>query len=157
MASADGVVRLDVCSNCRKAATAACMGCLASPNHDFTSHIITTYYCSRACQTAAWPTHKTTCKVLQLKRSLYRAAETIQKGFFIFREKTFDKLIIKVEEKNDMLLLTEGFYDKDEVFVPFPGELVKNEKDRQAVLTHLSCTDALGWMHDFTHLMFKGW
>ncbi|MCJ1243797.1 hypothetical protein MMC30_000994 [Trapelia coarctata] len=89
-------------------------------------------------------------------RSLYRAAETIQKGFYIFREKTFDKLIIKVEEKDGMLLLTEGYYDIDDVLVPFPDELVKNERDRQAVLTHLTCADALGWMHDFMRLILKG-
>ena len=136
MASADVPLHMNVCSNCTKRAGAVCVACKASPSPDFTSHGTAIYYCSKACQIAAWPKHKASCKNSQSIRSLYRAAETIQKAFYIFREKTFDKLITKVEEKDNFLLLTEGYYEKNEVFVPFPEALVKDERDRQAVLTH---------------------
>ena len=145
-----------LCARCQKSASRVCAGCKSSPSIAVTPELLTIYYCSRECQVADWPAHKPLCKASSSRRSLYRAADTIQKAFFIYREVVFDKLFTKVEEKNGLLLLTEGYYARNDIFVPFPITLVKTELDRQAILTHLTCTDALGWLHDFISKILEG-
>ncbi|MCJ1386148.1 hypothetical protein MMC17_009274 [Xylographa soralifera] len=145
-----------LCARCHKFANRVCAGCKSSPSYAATPRILTVYYCSRECQVADWLAHKPYCKASSSRRSLYRAADTIQKAFLIYREVVFDKLFTKVEERNGLLLLTEGCYARDDIFVPFPKTLVKTELDRQAILTHLTCNDALGWMHDFISKILEG-
>ncbi|MCJ1398892.1 hypothetical protein MMC11_002093 [Xylographa trunciseda] len=137
------------CTRCEKPASTVCAGCKSSPSYAVTPELVSVTYCTKDCQVADWPVHKLLCKASSTRRSLFRAASTIQDAFLIYREVVFDKLFTKVEEKNGLLLLTEGLYAQDDIFVPFPETLAKTKLDRQAILTHLTCTDALGWMHNF--------
>ncbi|MCJ1438853.1 hypothetical protein MMC27_008243 [Xylographa pallens] len=150
------MVQNSLCARCKKSASRVCAGCKSSPSIAVTPELLTVYYCSRECQVADWLVHKPFCKASSSRRSLYRAADTIQKAFLIYREVVFDKLFTKVEEKNGLLLLTEGCYARDDILVPFPKTLVKTDLDRQAILTHLTCTDALGWLYDFISKMLEG-
>lgn len=146
--------RTTQCSHCSRPTTATCARCDLSPPITLDAQPTTTYYCSSACQAAAWPTHKDVCKALQARRSLYRAADTIQKAFLIYREKVFERLFTKVHEKDGILYLTES--PSIDVLEPFPEELVKNRRDREAVLTHLASMDALGWMNNLIKIMLEG-
>ena len=132
-----------LCARCKKSAHRVCTGCKLSPLYAVTPIISTTYYCSKECQVPDWPAHNPSCKACSNRRVLYRATLTIQKVFLVYREAVFDKLFIKAEAKNELLLLTEGLYAGDDIFVPFPETLVKTKLDRQAKLTHLTCSDAI--------------
>ena len=134
----------------------ACGGCKLCLSYAVTPKLMTSFYCSKSCQAAAWLDHKSFCKASSTRRSLYRAADTIQSTFLIYREIVFEKLFSKIEESNGLLLLTESQYAHDDVFVPCPEALVKTKLDRQVILTHLTCNDALGWVHEFIKDMLEG-
>ena len=86
---------------------------------------------------------------------MYRAADTAQAMFYVFREITFDKLIVKVERAKGELRLFEGLY-QDEILVPFPASLIKDENEKKAVLTYLACGDACGYMDVAIKTMLGG-
>ncbi|KAL8773311.1 MAG: hypothetical protein Q9209_001705 [Squamulea sp. 1 TL-2023] len=94
------------------------------------------------------------CKASASRKILYRAADTTQALFYVFREITFDKLIVKVKRKGDQLLLYEGLY-KDECFVPFPTSLVKDGDDKKAILVYMACGDAYAYMDVALKLMLE--
>lgn len=94
-----------------------------------------------------------------MRKVLYRAGETAQMAFYIFREKTYDQNITRVEKKENSLFLYDGYYDDDKMltpFIPFPHNLITEEQDKQAALTFLTCGDAVAYMHDFFKIMLKG-
>lgn len=140
------------CSNCGKHAIRTCMGCKNAPRYgDFPRNIV---YCNSSCQKLDWKNHKTACKKLQARKILYRAADTIQRAWYVFREHTFDNNIKKIEEDGKFLRLIDGPYDADIPkigghFFPFPNALVKNERDKKAILTVTMCDDAVGYLHKF--------
>ncbi|KAL8994046.1 MAG: hypothetical protein Q9169_005888 [Polycauliona sp. 2 TL-2023] len=127
------------CVQCGKAAFSACCVCLNSPGGE------STWYCGLQCQKDNWPNHKTACKALAARKILYRAADTAQAMFYVYREIAFDKLIVKVKRTKGQLWLFEGQY-QDEILVPFPEALIKDENEKKAVLTYLACGDAYGYL-----------
>lgn len=76
----------------------------------------------------------------------------------MYRENVFDKKIDRVEEKNGKLYVYEGEYGIDSCIplIPFPAELFNNKKDKQAVLTHLTCGDAVAYTCDLAEYLLTG-
>jgi hypothetical protein len=55
-------------------------------------------YRSTDCQTAPWRNgHKEACKSIQARREFHRAGDILQERFYEYRERVFDRRIIKVE------------------------------------------------------------
>lgn len=132
------------CVQCGKEATSACGACPNSPDAE-TGKPNSTWYCDVQCQKGDWSNHKALCKASVARKVLYRAADTAQALFYVYREIAFDKLIVKVERMEGELRVFEGLY-QDEIFPPFPKALIKDENEKKAVLTYLACCDACGYM-----------
>lgn len=142
------------CALCGKEATNFCGAC--QNTHDLgTGKSSSTWYCGLQCQKCDWSQHKALCKASVARKVLYRAADTAQAMFYVFREITFDKLIVKVERAKGELRLFEGLY-QDEILVPFPASLIKDENEKKAVLTYLACGDACGYMDVAIKTMLGG-
>ncbi|KAL8887770.1 MAG: hypothetical protein Q9215_004710 [Flavoplaca cf. flavocitrina] len=124
------------CVQCGEAATSVCAACRDSPED-------------------AWSDHKLHCKALAARKTLYRAADTAQALFYVFREIAFDKLVTKVERVEGQIRLFEGLY-QDEVLVPFPNSLITDANEKKAVLSYLSCSDTCGYMDVLLKTMLGG-
>lgn len=94
--------------------------------------------------------------MLKERKILYRGGDTLQKMFYLYRERVFDKKIAKIENRDGKLLIHDRDFNAEELskvatevdlIKPFPHEMCENEEDKQAVLVHLACTDAVAWMH----------
>ncbi|TAQ86697.1 hypothetical protein B7494_g4976 [Chlorociboria aeruginascens] len=123
------------CAHCRRPATLFCRHC-----RDIPASIPATTYCSAACHAAD-------------RRTLYRAGDTLQQLFYMYREKMFDKWIVRIEERGGNLYIYEAEADtvKSDLdyFLPFPGRLCSDDRwVKQALLTYLAGADAVAWMHD---------
>ncbi|PMD46813.1 hypothetical protein L207DRAFT_524161 [Hyaloscypha variabilis F] len=138
------------CVVCQKTATQRCNACKLSPRFDGTFESI--YYCMAHCQKADWKNHKKICNRLRARKSLQHAAHLLQEIFYIYREKIFDKYIVKIDKKHEKLYIHEGLYPESstayEYIMPFPYKLFHNESDKRAVLVHWACDDAVGWMQE---------
>lgn len=62
---------------------------------------------------------------------------------------------MKVERTEGELRLFEGLY-QDEIFLPFPKALIKDENEKKAVLTYHACGDAYGHMDVLLKAMLSG-
>ncbi|KAL8888127.1 MAG: hypothetical protein Q9192_006225 [Flavoplaca navasiana] len=139
------------CVQCGEAATSVCAACRDSPGGE-NEQVNSTWYCGVQCQTDAWSDHKSRCKALAARKTLYRAADTAQALFYVFREIAFDKLVIKAEREEGQVRLFEGLY-QDEVLVPFPNSLITDANEKKAVLSYLSCSDTCGYMDVLLKIM----
>lgn len=138
------------CAACQNPAKKFCSGCKDHPTpHGLIGSI---WYCSADCQKAHWKAHKKDCKFRQDRLTLFRSGGILQEIFYIYRETMFDKIIVRTEEKDGRLYLFEGVYPDEKTTIdflkPFPTALPKSQQDKHAILTMLSCSDALGWMHE---------
>ncbi|KAM0796922.1 hypothetical protein BDR22DRAFT_794481, partial [Usnea florida] len=144
------------CAFCDKSdATQVCAGCNGAPDPTITGHV-KTLYCNTTCQEGHWNAHKQECKAHQARKVLYRASETAQKAFYMFRENTYDLKIERMVAKGDSLFLYQGLCRDDSIFIPFPDHLLPQGWDKQAALTLLTCSDALAYMHELFRTMLKG-
>ena len=94
------------------------------------------------------------CKARCSRKILYRAAEVAQEMFYLYREITFDKLISKVVRNNNEIIIHEGEYDS--CLVPFPTALFPDKREKNTILTHLSCGDAYGYLDVILKTMLGG-
>jgi hypothetical protein len=150
----------EACAYChvKIAKALKCGGCssqLGSENH------VSTFYCKKECQVADWKVHKKDCKAHQTRQILYRAGYLLQDMFYRYREAMFDRYLVRKETKGDTTFLYEGWYphvtSQMDMLIPFPHELVTTDEEKKALLAHLACTDAVGWMHDIVKHFLKGW
>ena len=99
-----------------------------------------------------WPTHKKACKDAQnahLEKKLARVAEIIQQAYYDFRENTWDTSIIKIEDRDDALVIYDGdALKKKKYFINFPHHLIADDRTKKAVLCALVCNEPTAWMHD---------
>lgn len=119
------------------------------------------WYCNADCQKADWPSHKLMCKTLSARKTLSRAADFLQSLWYIFREKTNDYSITGIKLKDGIYYIQDGdcgVLDRvnKSYRYPFPNELMPDESMKQALLTHMLCTDALGYMHNTIAQLLEG-
>jgi hypothetical protein len=162
----DQVIRVStkgipLCGHCGKPATIKCNGCINAPKvKDYRS--ADTVYCNKDCQKADWPKHKAWCVRLQNRKKVFRIGDILQAMFYSYRERVFDKDIVKVKEKGGKLLVYEGKYNRSthrphgSVLQPFPNHLLTKEHDKHALLVYLACDDALGFMHETVKYLLSG-
>lgn len=150
------------CTNCGHLdANAYCAGCHQAPNTDGTPHV-NVRYCTRKCQKAHWPSHRTECKNLQARKALFRAAWLLQKIWYTVRRESFDNDLVSAEEVNGELLIREGNYDLESTrrehgfYREFPDAIFKNKQDAETCLNLLYCTDSLSHMYMVNHWLLKG-
>ena len=102
--------------------------------------------------------------MFQSRKMLYRAGSFLQEAFYMYREKVFDKEIIRIEEAAGKLRiheapLTEGPKIDVDFLHRFPTALFsgpEKEQKKKALLTMLACTDAMAWMHDLAKYLLNG-
>ena len=146
---------LHKCAHCQQNAMKSCRACAGSPN-DLSDKATNIWYCDTECQKGHRAAHKANCKTRQHRRIIYRAGETAQQLFYVYRKLVFEKLIVKMERMADEVLLYEEKYEDTYPFVQFPATLFTNEKEKQAVLAYLACDDALIYMHRALEAMLEG-
>jgi hypothetical protein len=128
------------CSRCNEPTTQKCAACKS------------TYYCGSECQTKDWKDHKKNCKDLVMGKIIQRAGKIMQKLYLRFREDTFDACITKVVDKGNILEVYDDIKfstRKNGWFAPFPHHLIKNERNKAAVLTAMCCNEPYAYFHDF--------
>ncbi|KAE8443550.1 hypothetical protein EG329_001712 [Mollisiaceae sp. DMI_Dod_QoI] len=94
-----------------------------------------------------------------MRKLLYQAGDLLQEMFYVYRENVFDKLIVNIEHKDGKMYIYEGVYGRlqnnFDLLEPFPHHLVSNEEDKHAILAHLSCGEAVGWMNELIEHVLK--
>jgi hypothetical protein len=150
------------CAQCSEPATQVCIACKDAPDIGDNITEKAYYYCNRQCQVAHWSTHKSICKRLQTRKALYRAGSTLQKVFYMYREKCFDKLVARIERKNGKMYIHEGVYNYEgmisemDFLETFPESLCESEEEKLALLSHIACSDAVAWLHELIKFMIGG-
>ena len=108
-----------------------------------------TYYCSTERQKAHRPTHKQYCDLMKRQKQLHRAAHFLQAALYVYRERTFDVSIEKVERRENEVHVWEGEYGPTQSLIAFPNHLA-------ALLAMLTCNDQLIDMGNLICLLLGG-
>lgn len=138
-----------VCTVCGKPAHSKCTGCKTDSK--------SRHYCGTACQKTDWSSHKTNCKGTHLEKGLERAAGLIQQAYYQFRENTWETPIIKIEDREDVLVFQDGdMLKKTKYFLTFPRHLGLSERTKAAMLCAWVCNEPLAFMHDVVADLLKG-
>ena len=134
------------CATCGTPATNKCAGCKAST------------YCGKGCQTKDWPAHKSICKDLQVQGQLARVAELVHGAYLTFRENTWDTTIIKIEDRDDALVIHDGDpWTNPQGFSKFPHDLIpKNKRAKLGVLTAWTCDEPFAFMNTLMIKLLQG-
>ncbi|KAH6663159.1 hypothetical protein B0J14DRAFT_662149 [Halenospora varia] len=154
------------CEHC-KAPTEApkiCAGCNNVPAYGEAGAPPNTVYCSKACQTAHWETHKQICKTLNIRRIIFQAGATLQDVFYNYRFQVFDQKIVKIDRKHGKIYVQASKSDfagrtRHSIFDclhPFPTSLVQSKEEEKAILTSLAADDALCFMYEMIKYFFGG-
>lgn len=110
---------------------------------------------------ADWKDHKVSCARLRTRKTIYRTGGLLQDIFYMYRENVFDTLIVKIEIQDEKMYIHAGedsgqLVNSHDVLEPFPNDLVKDIRDKQAILAHGACGDVLAWMHDIIKYLLAG-
>jgi hypothetical protein len=117
-------------------------------------------YCGKACQVKDWPAHKKACKDIQnvsLEKRLARVADIVQQAYYDFRENTWDTPIIKIDDRDDALVIyDDDMLKKSKFFLTFPHHLVTNDLTKKAMLCTWVCNEPMAWMHNTFLSLLEG-
>ena len=148
-----------LCAHCGNHATLVCVKCKQSPSGDLKS-IHTIFYCSNACQQVDWPQHKSYCKAMKQRKDLSLAADIVQQVAYICREATYENPTSRIEHRADKLLLHElpNGTIKSRRCHTLPQSLLRSisEKEKAAMLSCDSCSDALAMTYEVIQWLLRG-
>jgi len=144
------------CAACGTPATTRCTGC--TEGLDPKGDLCPTYYCAKACQVAHWDHHKRQCKLANARKQLYRGGELLQTIFYKYRGQFFDLKIDKIHkpEDTDTIFATETRKQKGEFLFPFPVSLVKDERDKKALLAWSACEYGVVYLFNLVQHVVRG-
>lgn len=156
------------CGHCKKETTRPCPGCHGARGYE-QEQPLRTNYCNGACQRADWESHKELCKVLQARKILYRAGDTIQRIFYLYQESKWARNTYKISrdknthyqhedepiEKCDTLYLYDYPHFGTSYCPPFPNALFLSNREEESALAHLSCHDSIISMHEVVGSMIQ--
>ncbi|KAH6868789.1 hypothetical protein BKA58DRAFT_201121 [Alternaria rosae] len=132
------------CVVCGEPANNKCSACKS----DTTSR----QYCSKVCQVKDWSAHKKACKDAQntnFEKKLARVAEIVQQAYYKFRENTWDTPVIKIDDRDDALLIYDDvMLNKKKYSIDFPHHLGTNDRSKKAILCAWACNEPMAWLHD---------
>lgn len=103
--------------------------------------------------------HSSICEELELERAIVRTADTIRKAYFAFREPLFERVIVKVEERDHKLVLHQENADISRTpgrFVNLPRHLIQNEGIAEAILCFLVGREPLAYLLDLIRYLMDG-
>ena len=149
------------CSRCGKAATLVCGGCKDLPagrGNETTK----TWYCSGTCQKEDWKLHKESCTMAKSRQLLYRAASIAKGLFYVHQENTFTWGFFRKIERHGRYCVLFIDQEKSEnrkcLLVPFSTVVnaTSDLQEQEAILTHLSCNDAVAHFGPYLIEMLKG-
>ena len=140
------------CALCGKPANNKCTGCKTETE--------SRHYCGTNCQKKDWPTHKKACisaQDLRLGKLLERVAGLVQEAYYNFRENTWETPIVKIEDRDDALVLTDGvMLNKTKYFLKFPQHMVTSQRTKAAMLCAWVCNEPLAFMHELVAKLLQG-
>ncbi|KAK8036581.1 hypothetical protein PG991_001718 [Apiospora marii] len=144
------------CANCGGAKSFACTGCLLTVD---SGHVIfKTVYCSKECQAAHWPQHKTSCIA---RKMIGRAAFLLRDLFVLFQDLTSLRNLTNFHEKNGVLYVFDKGHEEHAfrglpVIREFPREFASTEDDHRALVTDSQCSDAVSLFKQTAQLFLNG-
>jgi len=147
-----------LCRHCQKLAAFACGDCKDVPPYEKNQGFEKTWYCSTECQKLDSARHEAYCKVLNMRKELFRVGSLVQELFYVYRKHLFDIKVEAIAKEGSTMRIHEGEYSQtilrlhgvesfQDLLFPFPSASVTEIQDQQALLTHLMCDDSIGWMH----------
>lgn len=140
------------CVKCNKAASLWCAGSCSYSEERGAAEL--TRYCSKDCQQEDWPEHKNSCLEVGRVNQVYRVSRAVQALYYAFRENTFERNIDRIAIEQHRIRIWEKTREK--VIVPFPSDLILDARDREAVLSCLSCDSAVVWMQRIFSKLLEG-
>jgi hypothetical protein len=154
----DGSKTPSNCIICQEPATRRCTGCLETRRYH-ERVLKPTIYCSPTCQQNDWIQHKPTCKKLQARRALGRAALLLQAIIYRIRLHAlpfkFDKYHI-----GELGMFLDGYdvppIEELHYLKPFPIHLVDNPRAMEAISVFKGCTEAMVYLHSFAKELLTG-
>ena len=94
---------------------------------------------------------------LRLEKTLERVAGLLQEQYYNFRENTWETPIIKIEDRDDALVLTDGIMlNKTKYFLRFPQHMITSQRTKAAMLCAWVCSEHLAFMHDLVAKLLHG-
>ena len=160
-AAKNGAHDSDKCRSCGEFAQLSCIGCKGLPAARG-NDTVQTRYCSKECQKEHWRTHRKDCKAAQGRRLLYRSASLVKALFYVYAEITFTWAYFRSVERHGpyrvVYLEEERSNIRNTMLVPFSTvtELVSDRKEQEAILSHLSCNEAVAKFGPMLANMIKG-
>lgn len=157
------------CSHCRKQATQPCHGCHGAPGYE-REEPVKTNYCNAACQKADWDSHRELCGRLRARKTLFRAADTIQQIFYLYQKNKWVWNLEKVERVQDSWHQHDNepiekcnllyFYISSQFIGSFPHAfpdfLFIGDREKESALAYMNCHDSILSMHDMVKSMLQG-
>ncbi|KAK6433481.1 hypothetical protein LTR95_010338 [Oleoguttula sp. CCFEE 5521] len=149
---------LESCAICNKDAFHRCAGC--AEGVDISGSPTVTWYCSKACQTAHWPTHKIECKDTSYRKHFYRAGDLLQQCFHLFSRKFWNHTWSSWErdETGKLYAWMHGpDTGEDEKLYLFPDECDDlPDREKHAVLATQKGPAALLTFHQLVKAVLRG-
>jgi hypothetical protein len=135
------------CLSCGSSTADRCTRCGESP------------YCGLDCQRQHWPSHRDTCKDIQLAQALQRVADILLEAYLAFRENTWhiDVNRVEVDEKTHTITVYDDNKENPGYFTKFPEHLVEGKPElRMAVLSAWHGSEPYGSLHVLTVKLLQG-